>query len=195
MRPRVSSRSAGRTLAAIFVLAIGAAPTACSLDPAGAEASDAGSDATRIPEAAQVPDLGAAADTGRPCPGLQVSCNGACVSFCNGCSAGSALCPATGVCGHCDACPGATLECFVCGADGSLPGAYCSSVADQCNAHIGGTRCTCTFGMPTQCPGQSQICSMQGECLACGADGTIGITCANGQICVMGPTGPSCSGT
>jgi hypothetical protein len=188
---RATHRGACARAIAFLSLASG-----CSLG-SGGTAGPAPADASAIPDASAPADAGAegASDTDAPspCPPPSVICGGACVASCDGCDAGPAPCPATGACGSCTACAGFELECFAC--DGGAPGApFCSSPGDKCGL-AAGAHCPCTFGMPSGCPGQSQVCTQQGQCLACGEDGTQNVTCANGQLCVTGPGGaPSCSG-
>ncbi len=182
-----------------------ACTVACSLDASGRAVSEPGGDAGSLNDATSgdggVTDAAADGDGPAPdveCPSTSLTCNGACVTTCVGCSAGASLCPATRACGHCDKCSGYELECFACaGGTGAATG-FCAMPARKCGVAVG-NRCACRYGEPMDCPGKSQVCVMggaDGQCLSCGDDGSLNITCANGLICNdNSPAPPTCTGS
>lgn len=174
---------------------------ACGLNNGGGAA---GTDGGASPDVG-APDAGHEVDAGRDagdtgaeaaaeagCGSTDLMCNGACVSTCEGCAAGGALCLATRVCGHCSNCAGSELECFTCGPDGGAKASsFCGNPAVGCGS---APRCLCNSGDPSDCPGKTQVCATGGtkECLTCGEIGTDNKDCKGGKKCAQSDTPPVC---
>ena len=183
---------------AMMLLQLGA----CGLDSGGGASapSDATTDIGMTPDVgrpdvsssdsgvdAPLPPADAAdADAAPTCSAF--TCQGQCVSTCQGCAAGTVVCLATRECGDCTTCPGAPTQCFAC--SGGVPTGTCqaSGKSPQCASTLQGGACACPSGDAATCPGQSQICSGGGNaaCASCGAGGTDNKACANGKTCDEG---------
>ena len=123
------------------------------------------------------------ADAGGSC--VAFTCNGQCVTSCNGCAAGNVACLASRECGTCANCPGAPLQCFAC--SGGAPTGTCqaSATGASCASDVAGGACACPGGDAATCPGQTQICTGGGNaaCRTCGGGGTDKKECAGGKFC------------
>jgi hypothetical protein len=198
-------------LVGLFGLATPCVLFACGLDARG-DAQSGGVDATT--DTTSAPDVGALADTGTDagidagddaaddafeaavdaCTPSSFTCNGECVSSCNGCDAGTTVCPVTRECGHCGVgCTGFELECIAC-FDGGAPVAFCDLPSDQCSALGQNDHCPCADGDAAACPAATQVCQGQakGQCFACGENGTDNGICANGGQCDTKNGAPTC---
>lgn len=196
MGSRALPRGLARVVRITLAVGAGAATTAllgCGLERAGLS-PPGWSDAAVIVDAMQdaPADAGAPSDAAKPDAACALTCNGRCATTCDTCDAGPSACPATGACGTCDSCPGYGVACYTCSGGEAGPPS-CAAVGASCGASA--TRCACAPGSPTQCPGGNQICSPQGACVSCGEDGSDGITCGNGLLCVVTDGGASCSGS
>jgi hypothetical protein len=189
-----------------FVLSAFAGAAACNLNSSGQaeEAVDSGVDATMMPDTNPPPPVDAgvdvdidappdtfvAVDANDACMPTSFTCNGQCVSSCAGCAAGNTLCPTTRACGHCNGCAGFDIECFSCTEAGAA-----SSFCGQTNGLRCGSapHCACAGGDAGACPGASQGCDNQGDCVACGEAEAQGLPCAGGGICAGGNSPPACT--
>jgi hypothetical protein len=172
-----------RSVCAVLVasLALGglAALDACSLDASGVGTSDASSDTT-VPVDTGVD--GSDAETDASC-GNRARCNGQCVDSCEGCTAGTIICPSTRVCGKCDNCP-EFVACTTCG--GTIPVLGCRAASMDCPLTPENGACSCEDGGANTCPNANQVCSDAGitaVCLRCGQSGTAGGACPSGKVC------------
>lgn len=137
-------------------------------------------------DAPVVPDASDADAGGSSC--VAFTCNGQCVTSCNGCAAGNVACLASRECGTCATCPGAPVQCFAC--SGGAPAGTCQASASgaSCASDIAGGACACPGGDAGSCPGQTQICTGGGNaaCRTCGGGGTDKKACAGGKFCTEG---------
>jgi hypothetical protein len=167
--------------------------------------------ATDAPAEAEVAD---AESDGPGCTPLNCGgacCGNRCVATtCAGCEVGALFCPysttvlgSNGQCvASCSSCnSGGTplpVGCFSCAS--SSPVGACAASVSSCPADLDGGACPCSggtdagdaghaadagdAGVPTSCPGSTQVCRGQ-ACVTCGQAGTQGKSCGNGQACIQ----------
>lgn len=166
---------------------------------ASAPSIDASADASTAPVDAGAPDAidasGGGAHDAAPDAPCAMTCNGQCVTSCAGCSAGGALCAATGECGDCSKCTAngvaRPIACFSCDANRQHPigtcepndrAAYCLNSVYPSGRH----HCACGDYDVSLCPGANQECIDDGQgvavCVTCGEPGTDGIPCRVGRV-------------
>lgn len=159
-------------------------------------------DAGVVPDADGAGDATAPADAHPPCA---MTCNGQCVTTCAGCSAGGALCAATGECGDCSRCTdngvARPVACYSCDANRQNPVGTCEP--NDRNAYClndqypsGRRHCACGNYDVSLCPGNDQECIDDGQgvavCVTCGEPGTDGIDCKVGRCHANGAAAPRC---